>query len=58
LPSAIRDLNFNERNGTTSISITIKLKTLADLVQHIKMRFKEGFTMTLIDLETLLKNLK
>jgi uncharacterized protein YndB with AHSA1/START domain len=58
LPSSKWDLNFSERNGTTSVSIIIKLKTLADLEQHIQMGFKEGFTMTLNDLEKLLKNLK
>src|SRR6185437_1866958 len=41
------DLSFSERNGTTSVSIVIKLKTLADLEQLIQMGFKEGFTMTL-----------
>jgi len=58
LPNSKWDLNFSERNGTTSVSIIIKLKTLADLEQHIQMGFKEGFTMTLNDLEKLLKNLK
>jgi uncharacterized protein YndB with AHSA1/START domain len=58
LPGSTWDLNFSERNGTTSVSIIIKHKTLADLEQHIQMGFKEGFTMTLNDLEKLLKNLK
>jgi uncharacterized protein YndB with AHSA1/START domain len=58
LPSSKWDLNFSERNGTTTVSIIIKLKTLADLDQHIQMGFKEGFTMTLNYLEKLLKNLK
>lgn len=58
LPSSNWDLNFSERNGTTSVSIIIKLKILADLEQHIQMGFKEGFTMTLNDLEKLLKKLK
>jgi uncharacterized protein YndB with AHSA1/START domain len=57
-PSSKWDLNFSERNGTTTVSIIIKHKTLANLDQHIKMGFKEGFTMTLNDLEKLLKNLK
>ena len=52
------DLNFNERNGTTTVSIIVKLKTLADLEKNIQMGFKEGFTMTLNYLEKLLQNLK
>lgn len=56
LPRSKWDLNFSERNGTTSVSITMKLQTLADLEQHIQMGFKEGFTMTLNYLEQLLKN--
>ena len=58
MPSSKWDLNFSGRDGTTSISINIKLKTLADLEQNIQMGFKEGFTMTLNDLENLLENLK
>src|ERR1700733_14007121 len=58
MPSSKWDLNFSEENGTTSVSIIIKLKTLADLEQNIQMGFKEGFTMTLNDLEKLLKKLK
>jgi uncharacterized protein YndB with AHSA1/START domain len=58
LPRANWDLNFSERNGKTSVSIVIKLKSLADLEVIIQMGFKEGFTMTLNYLETLLTNLK
>jgi uncharacterized protein YndB with AHSA1/START domain len=58
LPSSKWDLNFSERNETTSVSIIIKLKTSADLEKYIQMGFKEGFTMTLNGLEKLLKNLK
>jgi uncharacterized protein YndB with AHSA1/START domain len=58
LPSSKWDLNFSERNGTTLVSIIIRLKTLADLEKNIQMGFKEGFTMTLNDLEKLLKKLK
>ncbi|HUX83662.1 MAG TPA: SRPBCC domain-containing protein [Chitinophagaceae bacterium] len=57
-PSSKWDLNFSEQKGTTSVSVVIKLETLADLEQLIQMGFKEGFTMTLNDLENLLKNLK
>jgi uncharacterized protein YndB with AHSA1/START domain len=52
------DLNFSERNGTTLVSIRIQLKTLADLELRIQMGFKEGFTVTLNELETLLATSK
>lgn len=48
------DLNFSEQNGTTTVSITIKNESLARMEQMIEMGFKEGFTMTLNDLEKLL----
>lgn len=57
LPGADWDLNFSEHNGTTTVSITIQYKTLSDLEQIIQMGFKEGFTMTLNDLEKLLATL-
>lgn len=58
MPTSNWDLTFSERNGTTTVSIVIKLKTLADLETHIKMGFQGGFTMTLTYLETLLQSLK
>lgn len=58
LPSADWDLYFSEYNGTTTVKITVKHKTLTDLEQIIQMGFKEGFTMTLNDLEILLQLLK
>ena len=58
MPSSNWDLNFNEAEEITTVSISIKQKTLASLEQMIKMGFKEGFTMTLNDLEKLLKPLK
>jgi uncharacterized protein YndB with AHSA1/START domain len=54
LPSSEWDLSFSEYNGTTTVKITVKHKTLADLEQIIQMGFKEGFTMTLNDLANLL----
>lgn len=57
-PSSQWDLTFSENNGTTTVKITIKHKTLADLEQIIQMGFKEGFTMTLNELELLLQNKK
>lgn len=58
LPGADWDLNFDEHNGTTTVKITVQHKTLADLEQIIQMGFKEGFTMTLNDLEILLQHIK
>lgn len=58
LPRADWDLNFKEQNGRTTINIIIKHKTLAALEQIIQMRFKEGFTMTLNELEILLQRLQ
>lgn len=57
LPSAEWDLNFSEHNGTTTVKITVKHKTLANLEQIIQMGFQDGFTMTLNDLENLLTTL-
>ena len=58
LPRSDWDLNFTEHNGTTTVKITVKHKTLADLEQIIQMGFKEGFTMTLDELAILLQHLK
>ncbi len=58
LPSAEWDLSFTEQHGTTTVKITIKHKTLADLEQIIQMGFKEGFTMTLNELANILTNPK
>jgi uncharacterized protein YndB with AHSA1/START domain len=52
------NLDFNEAKGITTVSISIKHKTLDSLEQHIKMGFKEGFTMTLNYLSQLLTNIK
>lgn len=54
-PSSEWDLNFSEQNGTTTVDIVIRHQTLAALEQIIQMGFKEGFTMTLNELEKLLK---
>ncbi|MEO6723240.1 MAG: SRPBCC domain-containing protein [Ferruginibacter sp.] len=57
-PSGEWNLNFGEQDGTTIVKITIKHKTLAGLEQLIQMGFKEGFTMTLNELEILLSTIK
>lgn len=58
IPTSQWELTFSEQNGTTTVDIVIKHKTLADIEMHIKMGFKEGFTMTLNYLEELLTTLK
>lgn len=48
------NVNFTESNGTTTVQVQIKHKTLDDLEMHIKMGFKEGFSATLEALAKLL----
>ena len=53
------NLDFSEANGpnshrVTTVRITIKYNTLAILEMMIEKGFKEGFTMTLNNLENLL----
>ena len=58
LPGSNWDLNFSELNGITKVSIAIHNESLERMEQMIAMGFKEGFTMTLNELVTLLENLK
>ena len=48
------NLDFSEANGVTTVRITIKYRSLAILEMMIEKGFKEGFTMTLNNLEKLL----
>lgn len=57
LPGSNWDLNFSEQNGITKVSITIHNDSLERMEKMIEMGFKEGFTATLNELETLLSNL-
>jgi uncharacterized protein YndB with AHSA1/START domain len=57
LPGSDWDLNFSEKNGTTTVNITIVNDSLERMENMIEMGFKEGFTMTLNYLETLLATL-
>ncbi len=62
LPGSDWDLNFSEQNGPdsyprTKVSISIKNDSLERMEKMIEMGFKEGFTMTLNYLETLLASL-
>ena len=57
LPGSDWDLCFSEQNGTTKVSIVIYNESLERMERMIEMGFKEGFTMTLNDLEDLLETL-
>jgi uncharacterized protein YndB with AHSA1/START domain len=57
LPGSDWDLNFSEKNGTTTVNITIVNESLERMEKMIEMGFQGGFTMTLNYLETLLPTL-
>jgi len=54
LPGSEWDLNFSEENGKTTVRVTIYNESLERMEKMIAMGFKEGFTMTLKNLEDLL----
>jgi uncharacterized protein YndB with AHSA1/START domain len=54
-PGSNWDLNFNEVNGITKVSISIYNESLERMEKMIEMGFKEGFTMTLNELAMLLQ---
>ena len=58
LPGSDWDLNFSEQNGTTKVSISIKIESLARMEKMIEMGFQAGFTMGLQQLDGLLLTLK
>jgi uncharacterized protein YndB with AHSA1/START domain len=57
LPGSDWDLNFSEQNGTTTVRITIYNESLARLEKMIEMGFKEGYLMSMKNLEELLATL-
>ncbi|MES2812742.1 MAG: SRPBCC domain-containing protein [Bacteroidota bacterium] len=57
LPGSDWDYNFSEQNGVTKVSISIYNESLARLEKMIEMGFKEGFTMSIDNLEQLLASL-
>jgi hypothetical protein len=57
LPCSDWDYNFSEQNGTTKVSITIYNESLVRLEKLIATGFKEGFTMTLKNLEEIFATL-
>ncbi len=54
LPGSDWDLTFTEQDGITTVSITIYNDSLERMEKLIEMGFKEGFTMTLNELDNLL----
>jgi len=54
LPGSEWDLNFSEENRKTKVSVTIYNESLERMEKMIEMGFKEGFMMTLKNLEGLL----
>jgi len=57
LPGSDWDFNFSEKNGTTTVSITIYNESLERMEKMIEMGFSQGFTMTLKQLDKLLETL-
>jgi uncharacterized protein YndB with AHSA1/START domain len=57
LPGSDWDYTFSEQDGKTTVRITIFNESLARLEKMIEMGFKEGFTMSMTNLENLLATL-
>ena len=57
MPGSDWDYNFSEQNGTTKVSISIYNESLARLEKMIEMGFKEGYAMSMKNLEELLTTL-
>ncbi len=57
LPGSEWDLSFSETNGKTKVSVTIYNESLERMEKMIEMGFKEGFMMTLKNLQDLLATL-
>ncbi|OSZ82683.1 ATPase [Chitinophagaceae bacterium IBVUCB1] len=54
LPGSNWDLNFSEEDEITRVSITIHNESRERMEKMLEMGFKEGFTMTLNELSTLI----
>lgn len=57
LPGSDWDYNFTEQNGITKVSISIYNESLERLEKMIEMGFKEGFSMSIDNLEKVLTSL-
>ena len=58
LPGSDWDYTFSEQNGRTTVHIVIYNESLARLEKMIEMGFKEGFLMSMANLENLLQTLQ
>ncbi len=58
LPGSDWDLHFTELHGITKVRITIYNESLERMEKMLEMGFREGFTMTLNELQALLQNIK
>ena len=54
LPGSDWDYTFSEQNGRTKVNITIYNESLERMEKMIEMGFKEGFTMSMHNLERVL----
>jgi len=57
LPRSEWDYNFSEQNGKTKVRITIYNESLDRLEKMIELGFREGYAMSMINLEELLTTL-
>jgi uncharacterized protein YndB with AHSA1/START domain len=57
IPGSDWDYTFSEQNGLTKVSIVIVNESLERLERMIEMGFKEGFTMSIDNLEKVLETL-
>lgn len=57
LPGSEWEYNFSEQNGITKVRISIYNESLERLERMIEIGFKEGFTMSIDNLEDLLEKL-
>jgi uncharacterized protein YndB with AHSA1/START domain len=57
-PRSLWTNNFIEKDGITTVKISLKHESLEDIEMMIKMGFKEGFTMAVGNLDDLLSTLK
>lgn len=57
LPGSDWNLTFSEQDGKTTVNVTIYNESLERMEKMLAMGFKEGFTMTLRNLENLLATL-
>src|SRR5690606_39396266 len=58
LPDSDWDLSFTEENGRTKVDISIYNESLERMERMMEMGFKEGFTATLNELDSILTSLK